>query len=133
MQLLLQMLSQWFIFVHFFILCEVESWECTPLRCGEKRVSGSKCHCSSDCLSAGDCCTNYGIVCNGETMTHNHPFPTYIHMQNYTVIAHSLIYTHTITLTTSSSSVLFVLFLPGMTPWVQDQCVSMNSPKCPAK
>ncbi|XP_053496898.1 venom phosphodiesterase-like [Ictalurus furcatus] len=62
----------------------IESWECTPLRCGEKRVSGSKCHCSSDCVSAGDCCTNYGIVCN------------------------------------------------GMTPWVQDQCVSMSSPKCPA-
>ncbi|XP_060760336.1 venom phosphodiesterase 1 [Neoarius graeffei] len=70
----------------FMDICHqpVESWECTPLRCGEKRVSGSKCHCSSDCLSAGDCCTNYGIVCN------------------------------------------------GMTPWVQDQCVSMNSPKCPA-
>lgn len=50
-------------------VCVVESWECTPLRCGEKRVSGSKCHCSSDCLSGGDCCTNYGIVCNGETMT----------------------------------------------------------------
>ncbi|XP_053541991.1 venom phosphodiesterase 1 isoform X1 [Ictalurus punctatus] len=62
----------------------IESWECTALRCGEKRVSGSKCHCSSDCVSAGDCCTNYGIVCN------------------------------------------------GMTPWVQDQCVSMSSPKCPA-
>lgn len=59
--------------IQFLILCVcvVESWECTPLRCGEKRVSGSKCHCSSDCLSAADCCTNYGIVCNGET-THTH-------------------------------------------------------------
>ncbi|XP_046716079.1 venom phosphodiesterase CdcPDE isoform X2 [Silurus meridionalis] len=62
----------------------VESWECTPMRCGEKRVSGSKCHCSADCVSSGDCCTNYGIVCN------------------------------------------------GMTPWVQDQCVDITSPKCPA-
>ncbi|KAF4081620.1 hypothetical protein AMELA_G00163300 [Ameiurus melas] len=68
----------------YICLQPIESWECTSLRCGEKRVSGSKCHCSSDCVSAGDCCTNYGIVCN------------------------------------------------GMTPWVQDQCVSMSSPKCPA-
>ncbi|XP_047676153.1 venom phosphodiesterase-like [Tachysurus fulvidraco] len=45
----------------------IESWECTPLRCGEKHISDSKCHCSSDYLGAGDCCTNYGIVCNGMT------------------------------------------------------------------
>ncbi|XP_076862146.1 venom phosphodiesterase isoform X2 [Brachyhypopomus gauderio] len=61
-----------------------ESWDCNPLRCGEKRVSGSKCHCSEDCLHAGDCCTNYNIVCN------------------------------------------------GVTPWVQDKCVNLSSPKCPA-
>uniref|UniRef100_A0AAY5EH24 SMB domain-containing protein n=1 Tax=Electrophorus electricus TaxID=8005 RepID=A0AAY5EH24_ELEEL len=61
-----------------------ESWECTLLRCGEKRVAGSKCQCSEDCLHAGDCCTNYNIVCC------------------------------------------------GVTPWVQDDCVNMTSPKCPA-
>ncbi|XP_062856450.1 venom phosphodiesterase 1 [Trichomycterus rosablanca] len=61
-----------------------ERWECTPLRCGEKRVSGSKCHCSADCVSAGDCCTNYNIVCN------------------------------------------------GVTSWVEDQCVNMSVPNCPA-
>ncbi|XP_074542389.1 venom phosphodiesterase CdcPDE isoform X1 [Halichoeres trimaculatus] len=42
-------------------------WECTRLRCGEKRLTQSKCHCSDDCLSAADCCTNYKQVCHGET------------------------------------------------------------------
>uniref|UniRef100_A0AAR2KZR1 SMB domain-containing protein n=1 Tax=Pygocentrus nattereri TaxID=42514 RepID=A0AAR2KZR1_PYGNA len=61
-----------------------ESWECTALRCGEKRISGSKCHCSADCLSAGDCCTNYNMICN------------------------------------------------GVKSWVEDECVNMTTPKCPA-
>ncbi|XP_035241160.1 ectonucleotide pyrophosphatase/phosphodiesterase family member 3 [Anguilla anguilla] len=44
-----------------------EQWECTKLRCGEKRLSNSKCHCSDDCLGSGDCCTNFKSVCQGET------------------------------------------------------------------
>ncbi|KAF3706981.1 Ectonucleotide pyrophosphatase/phosphodiesterase family member 3 [Channa argus] len=44
-----------------------QQWECTRLRCGEKRLTQSKCHCSDDCLSAGDCCTNYKHVCKAET------------------------------------------------------------------
>ncbi|CAK6982028.1 venom phosphodiesterase 1-like [Scomber scombrus] len=49
-------------------ICTVptEQWECTKLRCGEKRLTESKCQCSDDCLSAGDCCTNYQHVCHGE-------------------------------------------------------------------
>ncbi|XP_061093183.1 venom phosphodiesterase CdcPDE [Conger conger] len=43
-----------------------EQWECTKLRCGEKRMSNSKCHCSDDCLGAGDCCTNFNSVCQGK-------------------------------------------------------------------
>ncbi|XP_071356592.1 ectonucleotide pyrophosphatase/phosphodiesterase family member 3 [Trachinotus anak] len=43
-----------------------EQWGCTKLRCGEKRLTQSRCHCSDDCLSAGDCCTNYKNVCHGE-------------------------------------------------------------------
>ncbi|XP_056876170.1 ectonucleotide pyrophosphatase/phosphodiesterase family member 3 [Takifugu flavidus] len=52
----------------FSDLCKAASelWECTTLRCGEKRLSGSRCQCSDDCLSAGDCCTNYRHVCHGE-------------------------------------------------------------------
>jgi len=44
-----------------------ELWECTKLRCGETRMTQSRCHCSSDCLQAGDCCSNYKHVCLGET------------------------------------------------------------------
>ncbi|XP_027142507.1 LOW QUALITY PROTEIN: venom phosphodiesterase 1 [Larimichthys crocea] len=49
-------------------ICTVptEQWECTKLRCGEKRLTQSRCHCSDDCLSARDCCTNYKHVCHGE-------------------------------------------------------------------
>ncbi|KAF1382049.1 hypothetical protein PFLUV_G00160370 [Perca fluviatilis] len=49
-------------------ICTVptEQWECTKLRCGEKRLTQSRCHCSDDCPSAGDCCTNYKHVCHGE-------------------------------------------------------------------
>ena len=43
-----------------------QQWDCTRLRCGEKRLTQSRCHCSDDCLSAGDCCTNYKHVCHGE-------------------------------------------------------------------
>uniref|UniRef100_A0A8C1M4I9 SMB domain-containing protein n=1 Tax=Cyprinus carpio TaxID=7962 RepID=A0A8C1M4I9_CYPCA len=51
----------------FFLLCVAQSWECTALRCGERRLSGSRCHCSEDCMSAGDCCSNYNSVCEGES------------------------------------------------------------------
>ncbi|XP_054461497.1 venom phosphodiesterase 1 [Anoplopoma fimbria] len=49
-------------------ICTVptQQWECTRLRCGEKRLTQSRCHCSDDCLSTGDCCTNYKHVCHGE-------------------------------------------------------------------
>ncbi|XP_053251360.1 ectonucleotide pyrophosphatase/phosphodiesterase family member 2 isoform X3 [Podarcis raffonei] len=42
-------------------------WECTKERCGETRNEDHACHCSEDCLSRGDCCTNYQVVCKGET------------------------------------------------------------------
>uniref|UniRef100_A0A8C4XGU6 SMB domain-containing protein n=1 Tax=Erpetoichthys calabaricus TaxID=27687 RepID=A0A8C4XGU6_ERPCA len=42
-----------------------ELWECTRIRCGEKRLKNSKCHCSDDCLEKGDCCTNYKNICHG--------------------------------------------------------------------
>ncbi len=48
------------------LFTSAQQWECTKLRCGEKRLTQSKCHCSEDCLSAGDCCTNYKNVCHGE-------------------------------------------------------------------
>ncbi|XP_048850441.1 venom phosphodiesterase [Brienomyrus brachyistius] len=44
-----------------------QQWECTNLRCSEKRLSESKCHCSVDCMEHGDCCTNYESVCKGGT------------------------------------------------------------------
>ncbi|XP_061597429.1 venom phosphodiesterase CdcPDE [Cololabis saira] len=44
-----------------------QQWQCTKLRCGEKRLTESKCHCSDDCLASGDCCTNYKHICHGET------------------------------------------------------------------
>ncbi|XP_061461647.1 ectonucleotide pyrophosphatase/phosphodiesterase family member 2 isoform X3 [Rhineura floridana] len=45
----------------------VGGWECTKERCGETRNEDNACHCSEDCLSRGDCCTNYQVVCKGET------------------------------------------------------------------
>uniref|UniRef100_A0A673H8M3 Venom phosphodiesterase 1-like n=1 Tax=Sinocyclocheilus rhinocerous TaxID=307959 RepID=A0A673H8M3_9TELE len=48
-------------------LLPTQSWECTALRCGERRLSGSRCHCSEDCMNAGDCCSNYNSVCEGES------------------------------------------------------------------
>uniref|UniRef100_A0A8C3HPB6 Autotaxin n=1 Tax=Chrysemys picta bellii TaxID=8478 RepID=A0A8C3HPB6_CHRPI len=42
-------------------------WECTKDRCGEARNEENACHCSEDCLTRGDCCTNYQAVCKGET------------------------------------------------------------------
>ncbi|XP_034016259.1 ectonucleotide pyrophosphatase/phosphodiesterase family member 3 [Thalassophryne amazonica] len=52
----------------FHDICTVatQQWECTKLRCGEKRLTESKCHCSDDCVSAADCCTNYKHICHGE-------------------------------------------------------------------
>lgn len=40
-------------------------WECSKDRCGETRNDDNACHCSEDCLSRGDCCTNYQVVCKG--------------------------------------------------------------------
>ncbi|EPY79686.1 hypothetical protein CB1_000902024 [Camelus ferus] len=42
-------------------------WECTKDRCGEVRNEDNACHCSEDCLAKGDCCTNYQVVCKGES------------------------------------------------------------------
>lgn len=42
-------------------------WECTKDRCGEARNDDNACHCSEDCLSRGDCCTNYQVVCKGKS------------------------------------------------------------------
>uniref|UniRef100_A0A7M4FVS1 Autotaxin n=1 Tax=Crocodylus porosus TaxID=8502 RepID=A0A7M4FVS1_CROPO len=42
-------------------------WECTKDRCGEARNEDNACHCSEDCMARGDCCTNYQVVCKGET------------------------------------------------------------------
>nr|KAF6300435.1 ectonucleotide pyrophosphatase/phosphodiesterase 2 [Myotis myotis] len=41
--------------------------ECTKDRCGEVRNDDHACHCSEDCLARGDCCTNYQVVCKGES------------------------------------------------------------------
>uniref|UniRef100_A0A8C4Y7A5 SMB domain-containing protein n=1 Tax=Gopherus evgoodei TaxID=1825980 RepID=A0A8C4Y7A5_9SAUR len=38
-------------------------WECTKDRCGEARNEENACHCSEDCLTEEDCCTNYQAVC----------------------------------------------------------------------
>uniref|UniRef100_A0A6Q2YTI9 SMB domain-containing protein n=1 Tax=Esox lucius TaxID=8010 RepID=A0A6Q2YTI9_ESOLU len=48
-------------------LLPTQQWECTKLRCGEKRLTKSRCHCSDDCMEHGDCCTNFKHVCQGET------------------------------------------------------------------
>lgn len=52
----------------YYDICTLpeEQWECTRLRCGEKRLPNSNCHCSDDCAANGDCCTNYRTVCKGE-------------------------------------------------------------------
>ncbi|XP_070604338.1 autotaxin isoform X3 [Erythrolamprus reginae] len=42
-------------------------WECTKERCGETRNEDHACHCSEDCLARGDCCSNYQVVCKGDT------------------------------------------------------------------
>lgn len=44
-------------------------WECTKDRCGEVRNEENACHCSEDCLSRGDCCTNYQVVCKGTCLS----------------------------------------------------------------
>uniref|UniRef100_A0A6Q2YFY2 SMB domain-containing protein n=1 Tax=Esox lucius TaxID=8010 RepID=A0A6Q2YFY2_ESOLU len=40
-------------------------FECSKERCGETRRDQHACHCSEDCLTKGDCCTNY------KTESHN--------------------------------------------------------------
>ncbi|KAM6465714.1 ectonucleotide pyrophosphatase/phosphodiesterase family member 3 isoform 2-T2 [Liasis olivaceus] len=44
-----------------------QSWSCSKLRCGEKRMTNILCSCSEDCLEKKDCCTNYKSICKGET------------------------------------------------------------------
>ncbi|XP_068094067.1 autotaxin isoform X2 [Hyperolius riggenbachi] len=39
-------------------------WSCSN-KCGETRNEDSLCHCSDDCLSKGDCCTDYLVSCKG--------------------------------------------------------------------
>ncbi|CAN9503608.1 unnamed protein product [Ophioblennius macclurei] len=51
---------------HDICTAPTQQWECTRLRCGEKRLTDSKCHCSDDCKSEGDCCSNYRNICHGE-------------------------------------------------------------------
>ncbi|XP_078253249.1 autotaxin isoform X3 [Rhinoraja longicauda] len=41
-------------------------WECSKERCGEARNEDFVCQCSEDCMSRGDCCTNYKVTCKGE-------------------------------------------------------------------
>ncbi|XP_078712862.1 venom phosphodiesterase CdcPDE-like isoform X1 [Lampetra fluviatilis] len=51
----------------YYDLCllPLTSWECTRIRCGEKRLANSSCHCSDDCVEKKDCCTNYMTTCKG--------------------------------------------------------------------
>ncbi|KAK6491550.1 ectonucleotide pyrophosphatase/phosphodiesterase family member 2-like [Huso huso] len=44
-----------------------KGFECAKDRCGESRNEENACHCSEDCMGKGDCCTNYGVVCKGDT------------------------------------------------------------------
>nr|BAN82022.1 phosphodiesterase [Protobothrops flavoviridis] len=44
-----------------------QSWSCSKLRCGEKRIANVLCSCSEDCLEKKDCCTDYKSICKGET------------------------------------------------------------------
>ncbi|KAK6490873.1 ectonucleotide pyrophosphatase/phosphodiesterase family member 2-like [Huso huso] len=44
-----------------------KGFECTKDRCGESRNEENACHCSEDCMGKGDCCTNYHVVCKGDT------------------------------------------------------------------
>ncbi|XP_063166004.1 venom phosphodiesterase-like isoform X2 [Candoia aspera] len=44
-----------------------QSWSCSKLRCGEKRMDNVFCSCSEDCLEKKDCCTDYKSICKGET------------------------------------------------------------------
>ncbi|KAM4549950.1 venom phosphodiesterase CdcPDE [Fundulus diaphanus] len=52
---------------HDICMAPTQQWECSRIRCGEKRLTESKCHCDDDCMSAGDCCSNYKHICHGET------------------------------------------------------------------
>ncbi|KAL7987761.1 hypothetical protein Chor_006680 [Crotalus horridus] len=46
---------------------QAQSWSCSKLRCGEKRIANVLCSCSEDCLEKKDCCTDYKSICKGET------------------------------------------------------------------
>ncbi|MGH0158356.1 UNVERIFIED_CONTAM: hypothetical protein FKN15_060643 [Acipenser sinensis] len=60
--------SQAFIYHHLNMLeTPAKGFECTKDRCGESRNEENACHCSEDCMGKGDCCTNYGVVCKGDT------------------------------------------------------------------
>ncbi|XP_072323499.1 autotaxin isoform X1 [Scyliorhinus torazame] len=43
------------------------AWECSKERCGEARNEEYVCQCSEDCMTRGDCCTNYQVACKGAT------------------------------------------------------------------
>lgn len=53
--------------VIFFLHFSARSWRCTNFRCGEKRLPGSYCSCSDDCLQNKDCCVNYNSICKGKS------------------------------------------------------------------
>lgn len=87
-----------------------QSWECSAGRCGETRLSDRKCYCSHDCVSAGDCCSNYHIICRGDNIN-THAFR----------VVYVWLY------------VMIMMIPAGDTQWVQDECVNMSSPQCPAR
>ncbi|KAM9824011.1 autotaxin [Neosynchiropus ocellatus] len=51
----------------FHCLKTAGGFECTQDRCGEVRNEDHACHCSEDCVSRGDCCSNYKSLCKGES------------------------------------------------------------------
>lgn len=48
-----------------FLIPPEGGYECSKDRCGEVRNEKHACHCSDDCLTRGDCCTNFKTLCKG--------------------------------------------------------------------
>ncbi|RXM35055.1 Ectonucleotide pyrophosphatase/phosphodiesterase family member 1 [Acipenser ruthenus] len=69
---------------------EAQDWTCTKFRCGEQRLSRSHCFCSNDCLTKGDCCTNYNSVCQeqcGTSAPYMRPvYPTKTFPNHYSIV-----------------------------------------------
>lgn len=53
----------------YYDLCVAPTveWECTRIRCGEKKLNPSNCHCSTNQLDVEGRCANFREVCYGET------------------------------------------------------------------